>query len=154
MAISICQLEYIWNKLQSRIVWLTWDHNLDAGGSDLDLGMEILSHSAYESQETKSGRSLSSRSYGANQVSDQGVGGTQLFLFCFVLFVLFCFVFLFYIFSSITFPMLSPKSPIASHPLPYPPIPFFFFFLTLAFPCTGAYRVCVSNGPLFPVMAD
>ena len=26
-------------------------------------------------------------------------------------------------------------------------------FLALAFPCTGAYKVCVSNGPLFPVMA-
>jgi hypothetical protein len=26
--------------------------------------------------------------------------------------------------------------------------------LVLAFPCTGAYKVCVSNGPLFPVMAD
>ena len=27
-------------------------------------------------------------------------------------------------------------------------------FLALAFPCTGAYKVCKSNGPLFPVMAD
>jgi hypothetical protein len=27
-------------------------------------------------------------------------------------------------------------------------------FLALAFPCTGAYKVCMSNGPLFPVMAD
>ena len=27
-------------------------------------------------------------------------------------------------------------------------------FLALAFPCTGAYKVYVSNGPLFPVMAD
>jgi hypothetical protein len=46
-----------------------------------------------------------------------------------------------------------PKSP------PYPPPhfpthPFPIFFLALAFPCTGAYTVCVSNGPLFPVMAD
>jgi hypothetical protein len=40
-----------------------------------------------------------------------------------------------------------PKSP----PLPYPPIP---IFLALAFPCTGAYKVCLTNGPLFPVMAD
>jgi hypothetical protein len=47
--------------------------------------------------------------------------------------------------------MLSQKSPIPSPPLPYPPIP---IFLALAFPCTGAYKVCVSNGPLFPVMAD
>jgi hypothetical protein len=26
-------------------------------------------------------------------------------------------------------------------------------FLALAFPCTGAYKVCKSNGPLFAVMA-
>jgi hypothetical protein len=41
---------------------------------------------------------------------------------------------------------------------PYPPTPTPFPthspFLALAFPCTGAYKVCVSNGPLFPVMAD
>jgi hypothetical protein len=26
--------------------------------------------------------------------------------------------------------------------------------LALVFPCTGSYKVCVSDGPLFPVMAD
>jgi hypothetical protein len=26
--------------------------------------------------------------------------------------------------------------------------------LALVFSCTGAYKVCLSNGPLFPVMAD
>jgi hypothetical protein len=57
----------------------------------------------------------------------------------------------YYIFSSITFPMLSQKSPMPSPPLPYPPIP---IFLALASPCTGAYTVCMSNGPLFPVMAN
>jgi hypothetical protein len=45
-----------------------------------------------------------------------------------------------------------PKSP------PYPPtptpLPTHSHFLALAFPCTGAYKVCLSNGPLFPVMAD
>jgi hypothetical protein len=45
-----------------------------------------------------------------------------------------------------------PKSP--PYPSPhFPPHPF-PFFLALVFPCTGAYKVCVSNGPLFPVMAD
>jgi hypothetical protein len=38
---------------------------------------------------------------------------------------------------------------------PYPPtptpLPTHSPFLALAFPCTGAYKVCVSNGPLFPV---
>jgi hypothetical protein len=27
-------------------------------------------------------------------------------------------------------------------------------FLALAFPCTGAYKVCNTKGPLFPMMAD
>jgi hypothetical protein len=36
-------------------------------------------------------------------------------------------------------------------PHPYTPIS---IFLALVFPCTGAYKVCVSNGPLFPVMAN
>jgi hypothetical protein len=45
-----------------------------------------------------------------------------------------------------------PKVP---HTLPpHFPTHSFPFFLALAFPCTGAYTVCVSNGPLFPVMAD
>jgi hypothetical protein len=39
-----------------------------------------------------------------------------------------------------------PKSP--------PPtlLPTHSHFLALAFPCTGAYNVCLTNGPLFPVM--
>jgi hypothetical protein len=41
---------------------------------------------------------------------------------------------------------------------PYPPnplpLPTHSPFLALVFPCTGAYKVCVSNGPLFKVMAD
>jgi hypothetical protein len=41
---------------------------------------------------------------------------------------------------------------------PYPPtptpLPTHSPFLALAFPCSGAYKVCVFNGPLFPVMAD
>jgi hypothetical protein len=46
-----------------------------------------------------------------------------------------------------------PKSP--PYPPPPPtPLPTHSPFLALAFPCTGAYKVCKSNGPLFPVMAD
>jgi hypothetical protein len=41
---------------------------------------------------------------------------------------------------------------------PYPPtptpLPTHSPFLALAFPCTGAYKVCLSNGSLFPEMAD
>jgi hypothetical protein len=36
--------------------------------------------------------------------------------------------------------------------LPYPPT--HSHFLALAFPCTGAYKVCNTKGPLFPVMAN
>jgi hypothetical protein len=43
-----------------------------------------------------------------------------------------------------------PKAPPSSPPPPrltYPPIPTFW-------PCTGAYKVCLSNGHLFLVMAN
>jgi hypothetical protein len=43
----------------------------------------------------------------------------------------------------------SPPYPPTPTPLPTHSPP-----LALAFPCTGAHKVCVSNGPLFPVMAD
>jgi hypothetical protein len=54
-------------------------------------------------------------------------------------------IFLVYIFNAI------PKVP---HTHPPNPLPTHSPILALAFPCTGAYKVCVSNGPLFPVMAD
>jgi hypothetical protein len=34
------------------------------------------------------------------------------------------------------------------------PLPTHSHFLALAFPCTEAYKVCKTNGPLFPLMAD
>jgi hypothetical protein len=44
-----------------------------------------------------------------------------------------------------------PKSP--PYPAPHSPThP--SHFLALAFPCTEAYKVCKTNGPLFPLMAD
>ena len=48
--------------------------------------------------------------------------------------------------------MLSQKSPIPS-PCPAP-LPTHSHFLDLAFPCTGAYKVCNTKAPLFPVMAN
>jgi hypothetical protein len=57
----------------------------------------------------------------------------------------------YYIFPSITFPKLSQKSPIPFPPLPYPPIPTFWPWCS---PVLGHNKVCKSNGPLFPVMAD
>jgi hypothetical protein len=54
-------------------------------------------------------------------------------------------IFLVYIFNAIpTVPHTHPSNPLPTHSP----------FLALAFPCTGAYKVCKSNGPLFAVMAD
>jgi hypothetical protein len=55
------------------------------------------------------------------------------------------------VFFSFTFPMLSQKSPI---PLTPTPLPTDSHFLALAFPYTEAYKVCMTNGPLFPLMAN
>jgi hypothetical protein len=42
-----------------------------------------------------------------------------------------------------------------SLPYPSPPhSPTYSQFLALAFPCTEAYKVCMTNGPLFPLMAN
>jgi hypothetical protein len=49
------------------------------------------------------------------------------FFFFFVFLFIYLFIYFYYIFSSITFPMLSQKSPIPSPPLPYPLITTFFF---------------------------
>jgi hypothetical protein len=38
--------------------------------------------------------------------------------------------------------------------LSYAPPPTHSHFLALAFPCTEADKVCTTNGPLFPLMAD
>jgi hypothetical protein len=54
-------------------------------------------------------------------------------------------IFLIYISNAI------PKVP---HTLPPTPLPTHSYFLALAFPCTGASKVCTTNGPLFPLMAD
>ena len=48
--------------------------------------------------------------------------------------------------------MLSQKFPIPS--LHTAPLPTHSHFLALAFPCTRAYKVFNTKGPLFPVMAD
>ena len=46
----------------------------------------------------------------------------------------------------------NPKVP--PHPLPPTPLPTHSHFLALAFPCTEAFEVCMTNGPLFPLMAN
>jgi hypothetical protein len=52
-------------------------------------------------------------------------------------------------FLSFTFPMLSQKSPTPS-PTHSPTHP--LLLLDLGVPCTEAYKVCTTNGPLFPLM--
>ena len=42
-----------------------------------------------------------------------------------------------------------PKSPL--YPPPTTPLPTHSHFLTLVFPRTGAYKVCKTKGPLFPI---
>jgi hypothetical protein len=46
---------------------------------------------------------------------------------------------------------ISNAIPKVSH-TPPTPLPTHSHFLALAFPCTGAYKVCMSNGPLFPLL--
>jgi hypothetical protein len=54
-------------------------------------------------------------------------------------------IFLFYISNAI------PKVP---HTLPPTPLLTHSHFLALVFPCTEAYKLCKTKGPLFPMMAD
>jgi hypothetical protein len=46
------------------------------------------------------------------------------------------------------YPKSSPQAP------PPIPLPTHSHFLALSFTCTEAYKVCTTNGPLFPLMAD
>jgi hypothetical protein len=74
------------------------------------------------------------------------------FFSCVDLFI-YLFIYLFnLIFSLYTFQMLSWKFPIPS--LSPAPLHTYSHFLALAFPCTVAYKVCKTKGPLFPVMAN
>jgi hypothetical protein len=63
------------------------------------------------------------------------------------------FFFLFYIFLDIFFIYISNAILKVPYTLP-PPQPAHSCFLALAFPCTGAYKVCNTKGPLFPMVSD
>ncbi|EDL36529.1 mCG148246 [Mus musculus] len=71
------------------------------------------------------------------------------------LFISFLFFFLFPFFirylAHLHFQCYTKSLPYLPTPIP---LPTHSPFLALAFPCTGAYKVCLSDGPLFPVMAD
>jgi hypothetical protein len=70
--------------------------------------------------------------------------------FCF-----FCFVLFFNIFIKYLFHLHFQCSPKSHPPVPPPtPPPTHSHFLALAFPCSGAYKVCMTNRPLFPLMAN
>jgi hypothetical protein len=55
---------------------------------------------------------------------------------------------IFFIYNSNAIPKVPCTFPTTL--LPCLPIP----LLALAFPCTGAYKVCKTKGPLFPMMAN
>ena len=56
--------------------------------------------------------------------------------------------FFYWVFISFTFPMLSQMSP-----TPTTPPPTHSHLLALALSCIEAYKACMTNGPLFPLMA-
>jgi hypothetical protein len=61
----------------------------------------------------------------------------------------------FYVFLlDIFFIYISNAIPKVPYTLPPAPLLTHSNFLALAFPCSGAYKVCNTKGPLFPVMAD
>jgi hypothetical protein len=56
---------------------------------------------------------------------------------------------------DIFFIYISDAIPKFPYTLPWPAsLPTHSHFLALAFHCTGAYKVCNTKGPLFPLMAD
>jgi hypothetical protein len=63
-------------------------------------------------------------------------------------------IFLKYFLLRIFLNYISNAIPKVPHTRPPTSLPTHSHFLALAFPCTGAYKLCMSNGPLFPVMAD
>jgi hypothetical protein len=67
----------------------------------------------------------------------------QHIFFSFLIFLLG--IFIIYISKAI------PKVP---HTLPPTPLTTHSHLLALAFPCPGAYKICMTNGPLFPEMAN
>jgi hypothetical protein len=62
----------------------------------------------------------------------------------------FLFFIRYFLYIRFKFQMLSLKFPMLSLPIP---LPTHSHLLALAFPCTEAYKVCKTNGPLFPMMA-
>ena len=81
----------------------------------------------------------------ASAIQSEDTKHIYYFFFLKFIFLFLLGIFLVYISNAI------PKVP---HTHPPNPLPTHSPFLSLAFPCTGAYRVCKSKGPLFPVMAD
>jgi hypothetical protein len=67
---------------------------------------------------------------------------------------LFFLLFFIYFLLGIFLTYISNAIPNVPHTLPPTPLPTPSHFLALVFPYTGAYKVCKSNGSLFPVMAN
>jgi hypothetical protein len=65
----------------------------------------------------------------------------------------FIYLFIFYL-LGIFFIYISNAIPKVPHTPPPTPLSTYSHFLTLVLPCTEAYKVCKTKGPLFPMMAD
>jgi hypothetical protein len=66
-----------------------------------------------------------------------------------------CFLFFFQFFIRYFLHLNLNAIPKVPYTLPHPAtLPTYSLFLALAFPCTGAYKVCRTKGPLLPMMAD
>jgi hypothetical protein len=82
------------------------------------------------------------RNWSKDIETDKNAKGTHIFLI-----IIFFTVFFYYVFSSITFPMLSQKFPIPSPQLPYPPIP--TFWPSSSSVLAGTHIFKLSFSPLF-----
>jgi hypothetical protein len=74
--------------------------------------------------------------------------------FFFVYFLLLLWLLLLLLLLGIFFIYISNAITKVPHTLPTTPLPTHSHFWALAFPYTEAYKVCKTNGPLFPLMAD
>jgi hypothetical protein len=83
---------------------------------------------------------------------NSGSQGFYLFIYLFVCLFICLSIYLFLL--GIFFIYISNAIPKVPHILPPTPLPTHSHFLALAFPCTEAYKVCKTNGPLFPMMAN
>jgi hypothetical protein len=77
-----------------------------------------------------------------------------LFIYFWEVFHLFIYFLIFFFLLGIFFIYISNAILKVPRTLPLTLQPIHSHFLALVFPCTEAYKVCKTKGPLFPMMAD